>query len=119
MASTFDNIEIRLSLKRKLLNAALNFSVLTREGAVTGHAGENFFVRIYFADVPQTRHQHSAFGFRSHLLNCLGIVWRSEDDVDGHLPHFVWKSKAVACRGNWAYSLGEFDFFIFSAVPRA
>src|SRR5215469_926519 len=71
-------------------------SVLDEECAVTGHAGKNLLIGIDFANVPETRHQHASIGGRDHLLHSLRILRRTEDDIAGHLTHFIWERKAVA-----------------------
>src|SRR5579872_176921 len=39
-----------------------------QECAVARHAGENFLIRIYFADVPQPRDEQTALGRANHFF---------------------------------------------------
>src|SRR5579863_9522868 len=44
-----------------------NSPVFHQESAVASHAGDDFFVGIDLADVPETRHQDAAIGGSDHL----------------------------------------------------
>ena len=57
-----------LWLKRKLRMPATMLAVFDQEAAVARHAGENFFVGIDFADVPEAREQDAAIGGGDHLV---------------------------------------------------
>src|ERR1022692_851539 len=71
-------------------------AVFHQESAVTGHAREHFFVGIDFADVPQPRDQHAAFGGGDHLRQSLRILRGRKNDVERHLAHFVGEKESVA-----------------------
>src|SRR3984957_9619861 len=43
-------------IESEITNAACNFAILDQERAVAGHAGDHFFVRLNFTDVPEARH---------------------------------------------------------------
>src|SRR5215470_18589465 len=47
-------------IKAKVSHSANHFAVFNKEGAVAGHAGEDLFVRVNFADVPEASDQNSA-----------------------------------------------------------
>src|ERR1700733_8573312 len=66
-----------------------NSPIFDQERAVASHAGYDLLVRIDFADVPQPRDQHAAFGRGDHLSYGLRIFLRGENDVHGHLAYFV------------------------------
>ena len=79
----------------------------TRNAAVAGHAGENFFVGIDFADVPEARDQDAALGGGDHFLDrCFAAV---ENHIHGRFAIFVGQRKP------WPVGLA----FIFLAVERA
>src|SRR5690242_5004013 len=47
-------------VETKVAHAALDFSVFDQECAVPRHAGENLFIGVDLADVPQSRHKNPA-----------------------------------------------------------
>src|ERR1700693_3447164 len=60
-------------IETEIADSVANLAVLDIEGAVAGHAGENFLVRIDFADVPEARHEDAALGRSDHPVNGGGL----------------------------------------------
>src|SRR6476646_4849997 len=72
-------------VKAEIQQPVLHFSIFHQEGAVTRHAGKDFFVGINFADVPQPRDQNAALGSGNHLADRLLIAGRDKNYIDGSL----------------------------------
>ena len=83
-------------------------SVFDQEAAVARHAGENFFVGIDFADVPEAREQDAAIGGGDHFIQ--RRIAAGEDQIEGRFAILRWASGRP-----WPVGLA----FIFFAVARA
>src|SRR5438270_2682175 len=70
-------------------------AVLHQERAIAGHAGKNFFIRVYFADVPQSRDQDTSLRSGDHLLDSLLAPGRDKNDVGRRFAHLVGQREAV------------------------
>src|ERR1700676_2862996 len=68
-------------VEAEIPDSALHPSILHVKGSVPSHSGKHFFEGFDFADVPQPRHQYTAFGRRNHLLDGPWIAHGSEDYV--------------------------------------
>src|SRR5260370_2975518 len=83
-------------VEAEIAYALLHFSILDHECPVASHAGENLFVRIDFADVPQPRGPNAALRAGNHLLDGLFAAAGNEYDVGRRFPHLVGNRKTVA-----------------------
>ena len=82
-------------VEAEVAHTVADLAALHQEGSIASHAGQYLFVRLDFADIPQTRHQHPTLGGGDHLLDGSRIFRHSENDVHRGLSHFVGERKAV------------------------
>ena len=69
-------------------------AIFDQKAAVAGHAGQDFFVGIDFADIPQARDQDAAIGGGDHFVH--GSVAAAENQIDGRFAIFIGQREPVA-----------------------
>src|SRR5260370_27313330 len=83
-------------IEAKVSHSAGDPPFLNKKQAIAGHPGHHLFVGIDFADVPEARHEQSAFGGGDHFVD--GGISAAEDEIHGCFAVFVWQRKPVPCR---------------------
>ena len=88
----FENILVEAEIS----NAARNATIFDEERSIARHAGENFLIRIDFADVPEARYQDSALRRANHFVE--GLVTAGKNQIHGRFAIFIGQGKTVTCR---------------------
>src|SRR5277367_637755 len=66
-----EHLDIRKHFEKTLIETEVSYAaadpaILDQKGSIARHAGENLFVRIDFADVPEPRDENYALGRADH-----------------------------------------------------
>ena len=83
-------------VEAEIADSAGDAAIFDQECAVARHSGEDFFVRIDFADIPQARNQHAALGRGDHFVDRL--VSPAPHQIHRRFAVFVRERKSMAGR---------------------
>src|SRR5215472_11227983 len=91
-------------IEAKVSYSVPEFAVLNQESAVARHAGEDLFVWIDFANIPEPCYEYTFFCGTYHLIDSFFIFGSRtlKDDVHGRITNLVGKGKSVSSGGNGA-----------------
>src|SRR6266568_2277384 len=92
IAQHFEDALVEAEIAHRSGDAAF----LHEEETIARHPGKNFFVRVYFPDVPKPRDKQPAFGGANHVIE-VGFV-TGEDQIHRRLAVFVGQRKSMPRR---------------------
>src|SRR5258708_5159301 len=81
-------------IEAEVAHGAGNLPLLNKKEAIACHAGDDLFVRVDFADIPEPRDEQAAVGGGDHFFD--GGVTAGEDEVHGRFAVFVRQSEPVS-----------------------